>query len=436
MGGRCVSQFIPAFPMKILKKIPALMLAMMTCAFTLHANAQFSNGEVLTAPALNAALAAPTITGGTITNAPISGSSGSFTTLTASGAVTLPAGSISLSELATQAANTVLANVTGATASPTAFTMPSCSTASSALNYTLGSGWSCNTAINASSLGGNAASAYAPIASPALTGTPTAPTAAAGTNTTQLATTAYALNAVTGGNNAGSFTTLSATGTATLAGVTATSMTNSGLTAKSFVYSGVGGLMSSTAAPTNGQLLIGSTGNAPVAATLTCTSNQVSCTNGAGSITVGLPSTLAVPGTVTSYNGTTTAAGGVPILVADVTEPNLTANLGSTTIYTVPSGKSGWYEIRCNAKLMTAAGTSSTLPSHTITGTDADNSGSISGNAGAPSSANNTSAWSQGTLTMYLAASSAIAATTTGYASNPANAMVYQARYLVFYDGP
>ena len=37
---------------------------------------------------------------------------------------------------------------------------------------------------------------YAPKASPALTGTPTAPTAAAGTNTTQIATTAFVTNAV------------------------------------------------------------------------------------------------------------------------------------------------------------------------------------------------------------------------------------------------
>src|SRR5678816_3440784 len=34
---------------------------------------------------------------------------------------------------------------------------------------------------------------YAPLASPAITGTPTAPTAAADTNTTQLATTAFVL---------------------------------------------------------------------------------------------------------------------------------------------------------------------------------------------------------------------------------------------------
>lgn len=39
---------------------------------------------------------------------------------------------------------------------------------------------------------------YAPLASPALTGTPTAPTAAAGTSNTQIATTAYVDNAVGG----------------------------------------------------------------------------------------------------------------------------------------------------------------------------------------------------------------------------------------------
>lgn len=39
--------------------------------------------------------------------------------------------------------------------------------------------------------GGASISGYAPLASPALTGTPTAPTATAGTNTTQIATTAF-----------------------------------------------------------------------------------------------------------------------------------------------------------------------------------------------------------------------------------------------------
>lgn len=47
------------------------------------------------------------------------------------------------------------------------------------------------TATNALSLGGALANTYAPLASPALTGVPTAPTAVAGDNTTQLATTAF-----------------------------------------------------------------------------------------------------------------------------------------------------------------------------------------------------------------------------------------------------
>ena len=42
------------------------------------------------------------------------------------------------------------------------------------------------------------AGTYAPLASPALTGTPTAPTASAGTSTTQIATTAFVTNAVSG----------------------------------------------------------------------------------------------------------------------------------------------------------------------------------------------------------------------------------------------
>lgn len=52
------------------------------------------------------------------------------------------------------AANTVIANATGSTASPTAKALPSCSTSASALLYTTSSGFSCNTAVNAAQLGG------------------------------------------------------------------------------------------------------------------------------------------------------------------------------------------------------------------------------------------------------------------------------------------
>src|SRR6185369_15469521 len=75
--------------------------------------------------------------------------------------------------------------------------------------------------------------------------------------------------------------------------VTFASLTLTGLTANAFLYSGVGGLLTTTAAPTDGQLLIGDTGGAPVAATLTGTANQVIVTNAARSITLSLPQDIA-----------------------------------------------------------------------------------------------------------------------------------------------
>lgn len=95
---------------------------------------------------------------------------------------------ITLGNLAQAAANTVLANASGSTANVAAFAMPSCSSSVSALTWTGGTGFGCNTSLITAS---TAASTYAPIASPIFTGTPAAPTATAGTATTQLATTAF-----------------------------------------------------------------------------------------------------------------------------------------------------------------------------------------------------------------------------------------------------
>lgn len=130
-----------------------------------------------------------------------------YKNLTVNGSFTAT-GLVTTSDLAAQAANTVLANATGSIASPTAFAMPSCSGGANALSWTSGAGFSCNTSlITAASV----AATYAPLASPALTGTPTAPTAAVGTNTTQIATTAFIANHApcpsimdNGGNNGGS----------------------------------------------------------------------------------------------------------------------------------------------------------------------------------------------------------------------------------------
>lgn len=53
------------------------------------------------------------------------------------------------------------------------------------------------TALDAKIASATAASTYAPLASPALTGTPTAPLPSAGTNTTQIATTSFVRNEIT-----------------------------------------------------------------------------------------------------------------------------------------------------------------------------------------------------------------------------------------------
>ena len=68
---------------------------------------------------------------------------------------------------------------------------PSSTVSSTELGYLDGVTSAIQTQIDSKLATATAASTYAPLASPALTGTPTAPTAAANTNTTQIATTAY-----------------------------------------------------------------------------------------------------------------------------------------------------------------------------------------------------------------------------------------------------
>lgn len=76
-----------------------------------------------------------------------------FNNLTVNGTFTAT-GKVGLGSLASQAANTVVANATGSSASPTAIAAPSCSTSSTALSWTSGTGLGCNTSINAATLGG------------------------------------------------------------------------------------------------------------------------------------------------------------------------------------------------------------------------------------------------------------------------------------------
>ena len=156
------------------------------------ANAQFVSGQLLTAAALNTAFAgkAPIPTGtclgsgfalnytlGTNTfscngaidavtlsshtfQSPgpigsVSPSTASFTNLTANGTLTFANGSLSLPYLAPQAANTLVGNATGSSASPTAVAVAGCNGAAQALQWTNGSGFGCNSSVATSGSNSN-----------------------------------------------------------------------------------------------------------------------------------------------------------------------------------------------------------------------------------------------------------------------------------------
>lgn len=84
-------------------------------------------------------------------------------------------------------------------------------------------------------------------------------------------------------------------------------VSNSSIVTNGIVYGSASVGIDSTTALTNGQLAIGSTGAAPVAATLTQVANQTSITNGAGSITVGTVQDIGSGSSPTFANITLTA---------------------------------------------------------------------------------------------------------------------------------
>jgi hypothetical protein len=88
---------------------------------------------------------------------------------------------------------------------------------------------------------------------------------------------------------------------------TFTGLTVSGLTAKGVVTTSSSSVLQATAL-TNGQLLIGSTGNSATAATLTGTTNQVNVATGSGSITLSTPQNIHTGATPTFASETLTAS--------------------------------------------------------------------------------------------------------------------------------
>lgn len=131
-------------------------------------------------------------------------------------------------------------------------------------------------------------------------------------------------NQITVSNGPGTITLSSPQNIHSGASPTFVGLTLSGLTANSFTYSGTSGAIASTTAPTNGQLLIGNTGNPPSKAALTGTANQVVVTNGAGTITLSTPQDIGTASSPTFAN-----------MLSGTYTPTLTnvANLSASTAY-------------------------------------------------------------------------------------------------------
>lgn len=96
--------------------------------------------------------------------------SSSGQTIVSTGASSAPGwATVPLSGISSIAANTVVTNASSASASPSAFAMPSCSGASAALEWTTNAGFNCNVAINAAQLNGQTFTAPT-ITTPNITG--------------------------------------------------------------------------------------------------------------------------------------------------------------------------------------------------------------------------------------------------------------------------
>jgi hypothetical protein len=71
---------------------------------------------------------------------------------------------------------------------------------------------------------------------------------------------------------------------------------------------------------------------------------------------------IGVSGTISSYNGISTVANGVPVIVAKADRTAQQANISPTAVYTVPAGGAGMYRMSCYIVITQTATTSSALP--------------------------------------------------------------------------
>lgn len=139
-----------------------------------------------------------------------------------------------------------------------------------------------------------------------------------------------------------------------------------------------------------------------------------------------------------SYNGIPTVSGGIPSEVATIDSPGLTANVGASTLYSVPSSGEGMYRVNVYVVETTAGSLSSTLPNVQIVFTDKDSNVSVTmdatpilgvagiGQTGALN-ANTIGTASSGVIVIYVKASTTIQYQTVNYASSLAG-MAYALR--------
>lgn len=149
------------------------------------------------------------------------------------------------------------------------------------------------------------------------------------------ATLAGTTNQINVANAAGTITLSTPQNIDSTASPTFVGATLSGLTANTVLVSSAGKAIASQAL-TNGQLLIGSTGAAPVAATLTGTANQVNVATGAGTITLSTPQNIGTSSTPTFASETLTAVSNQLVLGTGTTTTISASAPASSQTITIP----------------------------------------------------------------------------------------------------
>lgn len=135
-------------------------------------------------------------------------------------------------------------------------------------------------------------------------------------------------------------------------------------------------------------------------------------------------------GLVDTYNGVTTVARGMPSVVSETTTTGLTNNVALNEFFNIAT--TGWYRASAYLQITTAAGVSSTLPQFNLVWVDGASGVGQSAALTATTTANTTGTSRQGDALVYAQAGTfSLGYSTSGYASNAANAMTYTVRIVV-----